>query len=562
MTSDGISGNDSSEGSTEARQRMKLVTVEQMVSVEKEAHATGFTYEMMMENAGHGLANILRGLEAETSGRNLLGLVGPGNNGGDALVALAELAASGWHTSAYLVHRKDDALVDRLRKIGGRIYDFKQDGDGSQLADLIRTSPVVLDGLLGTGSRLPIRGEVGVVMSRVNAVLRDSDVSHYVIAVDCPSGIDCDTGEVPEQCIPADLTVTMAAVKQGLLRLPAFDFVGDLQVVDIGLPGDLSSLSALNVEVADADLVAGILPQRATDSHKGTYGTAMVVAGSINYTGAALLAGSAAYRSGAGLVTVAVPSVIHTALAGHLPEATWLLLPNEVGVISRDAASVLAERLGAGTALLVGPGLGTESTTADFLQRLCDSQARLTGGAPMGFIGASESAESSLDRPLPPMVVDADALKLLARIADWPQRLPQHSVLTPHPGEMAILTGLPRDDIQRNRLTIALKYAREWRHVVVLKGAFTVIAAPNGQATIIPVATSALATAGTGDVLAGLIVGFRAQGVEAYEASVAGAWIHGQAGLYAAAKLGNEASVLAGDVLACVADVITNLPAL
>jgi NAD(P)H-hydrate epimerase len=540
---------------------MKLVTVDQMVAVEKEADRTGLTYAMMMNNAGHGLAGVLLALEEDVPGRSVTGMVGPGNNGGDALVALVEMAASGWNTSAYLVGRDEDPLVGRLRKAGGRTVNAAQDSDRSMLAEMLHSTAVLLDGLLGTGSKLPLRGAVSEVMAAANALLAQMDPPPYTVAVDCPSGINCDTGEAAEQCIPADLTVTMAAVKQGLLRFPAFDYVGDLQVIDIGLPTDHPGLGDLKVDVADADQVGRLLPRRPASSHKGTFGTAVVVAGSVNYTGAALLAGAAAYRAGAGLVTLAVPSVLHPALAGHLPEATWLLLPHELGVISRDAVTVLAEKIAGGcTAMLIGPGLGVEGTTAEFVLRFLEAGIGSSGGTTtMGFLGASGPPVQSADRRLPPMVVDADGLKLVSRVPDWTRRLPAPSVLTPHPGEMAVLTGIGIDEIQQDRTAVATKYAREWGHVVVLKGAFTVIASPSGHATVIPVATAALARAGTGDVLAGLIVGLRAQGVGSYEAAVSGAWIHAQAGLHAASSVGNEASVLAGDVLASVSAVISHL---
>ncbi len=542
---------------------MKLATVAEMLAIEKAADAAGLTYAEMMQNAGAGLAGAVAELarEAQLNEHHVLGLVGPGSNGGDALVALALLAAEGWSATAYLVKRNADDLVDHVQKAGGKIVLAESDPGFVSLTASIVSADVLMDGLLGTGSRPPVRGEVAAVLREATRLILTQSEPPVVVAVDCPSGIDCDTGEVTEHCIPADLTVTMAAVKQGLLRLPAYDYVGDLQVVDIGLPESLPSLVGLPVEVAGASLVARILPSRPSDSHKGSFGTAIVAAGSVNYTGAALLAAQAAYRVGAGLVTLAVPSPLHAALAGQLPEATWLLLPHELGVISRDAASVLMDGVSSATALLVGPGLGTENTTADFIQRLLQlGSGSVPATAQMGFVGASENPAAGAGRGLPPFVLDADGLRLLTRTPDWPRRLPAESILTPHPGEMAVLTGLSKDDIQRNRLPVAAKYASEWGQVVVLKGAFTVIAEPNGRATVIPVATAALARAGTGDVLAGLITGLRAQGVGPYEAAVAGAWIHAQAGLYAASSLGNEASVLAGDVLGFVADVISDLP--
>jgi NAD(P)H-hydrate epimerase len=374
--------------------------------------------------------------------------------------------------------------------------------------------------------------------------------------------VDCDSGEAAEECIHADLTVTMAAVKRGLLSMPAFEYVGEIEVAEIGLSETLPAWSAVQNWVATADEVAMLLPERPLDAHKGTFGTALVVAGSLNYTGAALLAGKAAYRVGAGLVTLGVPSPLHSALAGQFPEATWLLLPHEQGVIAEDAASVVFENLERATALLVGPGFGLEETTHKFLEALLGRKVPLRkGGGRIGFVHTGDEKPAAEDIALPPIVCDADGLKLLARISDWPKRLPAPAVLTPHPGEMSVLTGLKVAEIQRDRLEVARKFAREWGHVVVLKGAFTVVAAPDGQTVTIPVASPALARAGSGDVLAGLIVGLRAQGLDAYEAAVAGAWIHARAGLAAAERQGGTASVLAGDILEMVPDVMAALQA-
>jgi len=365
-------------------------------------------------------------------------------------------------------------------------------------------------------------------------ILEDMDAPPFIIAVDCPSGVDCDSGEAALECIPADLTVTMAAVKQGLLKLPAFEFVGDLTIVDIGLPDDLASFHNLKTEVADYDLVAGLLPERGLDSHKGTFGTALIAAGSLNYTGAALLAATAAYRVGTGLVTLAVPEPLHAALAGQLSEATWVLLPHQAGFISEKASEVLLNHVHRATAFLLGPGIGSDISTRKFVETVV-SAVKL------------------------PAVIDADGLRHLAQIPDWHKKIFPLTVLTPHAGEMSALTGLSKEDIQANRNEIALKFAKEWGHVVVLKGAFTVVASPDGQMTIIPVASPALARAGTGDVLAGLIVGLRAQGLDAYSAAVAGAFIHAEAGLIAAEDLGTTASVLASDLLNSIPDVMSEL---
>jgi NAD(P)H-hydrate epimerase len=229
-------------------------------------------------------------------------------------------------------------------------------------------------------------------------------------------------------------------------------------------------------------------------------------------------------------------------------------------VISAEAADVLAENLERATALLIGPGFGLEDTTRDFLTHFLEGSLATRRAAPrIGFVPAESRTSAQASRSLPPLVLDADGLKLLAKIPDWQKKLPSPAILTPHPGEMSVLTGLPVDEIQADRQGISRRFAGEWGHVVVLKGAFTVIAAPNGGTTVIPVANAALARAGTGDVLAGLIVGLRAQGLGAVEAATAGAWIHARAGLEAAEAVGTSASVLAGDLVDAIPDVLAEL---
>ena len=540
---------------------MKLVTVPEMLAIEKEADANGLSYAEMMENAGAGLADVILELFYDDGeGLSAFGLVGSGNNGGDTLVALEHLANNGWQTQAYLINRRTDQLVKRLEAAGGEIIYAEQDTGLETLAESIETTDILLDGLLGTGIKLPLNENIENLLMEINDVLDILDEPPYVIAVDCPSGVDCDTGEAADACIPSDMTVTMAAIKQGLLKLPAFELVGDLITVGIGLPDELPALDNVKTEVAEEMLVSGLLPERSLESHKGTFGTALIAAGSANYTGAALLSGKAAYRVGAGLVTMAVPAMLHAALAGHFPEATWSLLPHERGVIAREAVKPLMKNFERATALLVGPGFGTEDTTREFLSDLLTGEfVPKKNSGRIGFVRNPETAPAESFTHLPPMVIDADGLKLLAKIENWYTILPAPAVLTPHPGEMAVLTGLTIEEIQNNRLAIATQYAQEWGHVVVLKGAFTVIAAPNGTSTMIPVASPALARAGTGDILAGLLVGLMAQGLDSYDAAIAAAWIHAQAGLIAADALGSTASVLAGDVLDAVPDVMADL---
>ena len=505
---------------------MKLVSVEQMHAIEREADAKGITYDIMMKNAGEGLAITVYKLSQSHSWGAVMGLVGLGNNGGDTLVALSWLNKNGCNTHAYLIGRSPsgDPLTEAYMHTGGVVIQAAQDEEFIKLKSALSESHVLLDGVLGTGMRLPLRDEIGSVLLETKSHLASLKQPPFVIAVDCPSGVNCDTGEAAEQTIRADLTVTMAAIKQGLLKLPAFEFTGNLQVVDIGLPPDLISWNRVTSEMADAGMVAGILPRRGFDAHKGTFGSLFILAGSTTYTGAALLSAAAAYRSGIGLVRMGVPAPLHAAISGQLPETTWVLLPEESGYLAESAGDIILQSLDRITAVLVGPGMGTLRTTRNLIELL-------------------------LEKVELPLVVDADGLRLMGLIPSWEKRLAGFAILTPHPGEMSALTGLPIGEIQANRIEIASQYSKLWGHIVVLKGAFTVVAAPDGRTAVIPVATPALARAGTGDVLSGLIAGLRGQGIESFEAAVAGAYIHGKAGFQAAESVGTATSVLASDVV-------------
>lgn len=506
----------------------KLVSVAEMRAVEQAADELGLSYAQMMENAGRGL---VKSILAHSHGReqSAIAIIGAGNNGGDALVALAALGEAGWKTGALLIGKRfnHDEHVKQARKAGAEIrtLDFDKHETLEKHAAWLAGYAFLIDGLLGTGLHLPVREALAKVMAEIKLAVEQAASRPFVVAVDCPSGMDCDSGEVAPQAIKADLTVTMAAIKYGMLTLPAYEYLGELEVVDIGLTNRVRPWATLTRQALDAEVVRLMLPPRPLGAHKGTFGTAMLVAGSQRYPGAALLAGRAAYKSGAGLVTIATPKTVQPMLAGQLPEATWLPLAAEDGSIAATAAKTITSSLERVTALLLGPGLGLVEVTGEFVGKLLKAE-------------------------LPPLVIDADGLKLLAAYKDWHRRFLLDAVLTPHPGEMAILTDMKVEEIQAARIETAERFAKIWNQVVVLKGAFTVIAAPDGRTALLPLATPALARAGTGDVLAGLIAGLRAQGAPAYEAACAGVWLHGQAGLRAAAALGGSARVLAGDLLA------------
>jgi ADP-dependent NAD(P)H-hydrate dehydratase / NAD(P)H-hydrate epimerase len=534
---------------------VKLFTVAEMQALENEANRKGLSYVEMMENAGFGIANEIDIAYSHIPNKNIFALVGSGNNGGDALVALSYLTKNQWNTCAYIVRKRvaNDPLIDRLIKLNGNIISIDHDNDLLELNKLIDKCSIVIDGIFGTGIKLPLSGETANVLDFIKNRLSNTTNRIHVVAVDCPSGIDCDTGAVAPETIPADMTVTMAGVKIGLINFPAANITGELRVASIGSIDQLDAYTKNKKIILSRELIKKIIPIRRVDSHKGTFGTTFIIAGSVSYTGAAFLAGMAAYRSGVGLVTMAVPEPLHAALSGEFPEATWVLLPHEMGKISSDAVPIIYKNINRATAVLIGPGFGLENTTREFLKGLLHQ----------GELFHREKALKNTDDTAPahtiPVVIDADGLKLLTTIDHWPELLASPAILTPHPGEMAVLTGLTIDKIQENRICIAKKYASLWGHVVVLKGAYTVIADPNEQIALVPVASPALAKAGTGDVLAGLIVGLRAQGVNAFDAACAGAWIHANAGLLAAQSIGNTASVIASDILNQVQRVISNL---
>ncbi|MDD3827866.1 MAG: NAD(P)H-hydrate dehydratase [Anaerolineae bacterium] len=541
---------------------VKIITVEKSRELEKAADEGGLSFARMMENAGRATARAVEQLLAPRD-RRVVVLVGPGNNGGDGLVAAHYLAQVGARVTCYLWKREaaGDDNLERVQAGGLPVVWAEDDGDHEALRGLLQGADVVVDALLGVGVSLPLRDNLRSLLETVNASLGErrgaAELAHavpgaglmaapLVVAVDCPTGLDSDTGEVDPATLQADVTVTFAHPKVGLLRFPGAGKVGRIVVADIGIPADLAA--DVDLEMATAETVAAWLPERSPSSHKGTFGRVLVVAGSVNYVGAAALAGSGAKRVGAGLVTMALPGPIQSAVAANLAEATYLLLPHDMGVVNSGAVQVVRERMGDYDALLLGPGLSQEDETVAFVQTFLGLHRRERRGR-LGFVERSEPEGEEQPAP-PPLVVDADGLNALAQVPDWWRSLPPGTILTPHPGEMARLVGgdATAAEVQADREGMARRMAGEWGAVVVLKGALTVVAAPDGRAMVQPFANPGLATAGTGDVLAGAIAGLRAQGLEAFEAAVAGAYVHGLAGELARDELG-EMGMVAGDLL-------------
>ncbi|MFP3895540.1 MAG: NAD(P)H-hydrate dehydratase [Anaerolineales bacterium] len=534
---------------------MKLVSIEKMGQIEEAANAAGLRYDIMMENAGKAAALATRELLRHTASHVLI-LVGPGNNGGDGLVAARYLRAWGHRVTVYIWkrEREEDPNLQKVQSMDMPLVRADEDPEFEALEALVRNADVVLDALLGTGVQGSLRGDLPALLIHVSEGLKPrqekrmvpffhlltpsgpslrgaswrkkpSTSRPLVVAVDTPSGLDCDTGQVDEHTLHADLTVTFAAPKPGLFLFPGAARVGELLVADIGIAPQFAADVPLCV--ATPQRVGQSLPGRPANAHKGSFGKALIVAGSINYVGAPCLAAEAAYRVGTGLVTLAAANAIYDSVTAKLTEATFLVLPDDMGALTPAALPLIAEQAEEYDVLLVGPGLGTEQKTGAFVQALLRGETQIRRPS-LGFEVSEPEAETTFTPP--PLVIDADALNLIADKGEWWKEIPTGSVITPHPGEMARLLHCEIGDIESDRIGTAADTAKKWGCTVILKGAYTVVASPTGQATVIPFANPALATAGTGDVLAGTIAGLIAQGLSGYEAAVCGAYVHGLAG--------------------------------
>ncbi len=338
--------------------------------------------------------------------------------------------------------------------------------------------------------------------------------------------MNCDTGAVDPHTVPADLTVTFAHAKVGHYLFPGAELCGEIVVTDIGIAPELSA--NLQTFVLDQAMVEPWMPKRPRMSHKGTFGKLMAAVGCVNYPGAAYLALAAAGRSGAGLITGAVAQPVWTVSAARLVEPTWLPLPHDDGFLNGEAAPKLLAALESYNVLLLGCGLGNTPATSEFT---------------LSILQALRTTHHALR-----LLIDADGLNILSKLAGWQSLLPPNTVITPHPAEMARLCGISVKEVAENRWQLARAKAAEWNCIVLLKGPYTVIAEPGGQLAVLPIATPALATAGTGDVLAGTIAGLMTQGVDSFQAACLGSWLHGQAGLRCEREIG-KIGVIASDLI-------------
>jgi ADP-dependent NAD(P)H-hydrate dehydratase / NAD(P)H-hydrate epimerase len=489
---------------------LKVVTAGEMRAIEEEVVARGTTLTTLMERAGLAVANEV----SQQQEGNILVLVGPGNNGGDGLIAARHLEDGGRHVAVYAYRRQN------LEPYTGAWVNSESDRDLTRLADLVSESQVVVDAVLGTGQTRPPDEELTRILQCVNQKRASGNPA---IAVDVPTGVSADTGAVPGEAFAATKTLCLAFLKCGSVVYPGAEYSGKTTVLDVRIPIDLAN-DVRRIFPEDPDIEER-LPSRGENSNKGSSGNLLVVAGSGDYLGAPVLSSVAAYRAGAGLVNLALPSAILKTVASNVTEAIFTPLPEVDRRISVQALPVIQKGLEKARALLFGPGLGLSDDTVKVTQET------------LSFV--SETGK--------PAVFDADGLNALSGLQNWWETKAK-LVITPHPGEMSRLTGLSIQDIQSDRVSTAQRFATEWEVVVVLKGAGTIVASPDGEVSINGTGGPNLATAGTGDVLSGIIGGLLAQGVDTFDAAVAGVYLHGRAGDLVREDLG-DVGTIASDLL-------------
>lgn len=520
---------------------MRIVNADQMRRIEQAAFERGVEPFGLMGEAGRAAVRaILARLGDRATGAKALVLVGPRNNGGDGLVIAEELAAAGLRVNLWLYHREGlggapvaDDLIAHLPTI--------HSGEDTALVALQRMlaeATVVVDATYGIGGRSALAPDLDAALKAANERGRVPGV--LTVAVDIPTGVDAATGAVVGTAFVADLTVTFGRPKRGLYQPPGMAYSGAIVIDQLGL--DEGELPADTPNLIARDDALDRLPRRTKDAHKGDAGSLLIVGGSRNYLGAPVLSAHAALRAGAGLVTLAVPQSLVAVCAPQVPEATYVPLPEaEWGVSGPEAATALADALGRYTALQIGNGLGRHEPT---------------DGALASFFGLGGTAGPKLEMPI---LIDADGVNWLSTVPDWWERLSDlELVLTPHHGEMARLLGVERRAVSAEPWQHALEAARRWGQVVVLKGGHSVVATPGGDLWVSPAANPALASAGTGDTLAGIIAGFLAQGLAAADAAILGLWVGARAADLASAAVGTL-PMIASDLPARVAEAIREL---
>lgn len=503
---------------------MKALTASQMQDVDRRTiDDIGIPGVVLMENAGRGVAEeIIR--RYPSPGRRALIVAGKGNNGGDGYVIARHLLNRSWQVLTLVLADKRDIKGDAalnltaLEKCGGEITFVPDDKALATGLAAAGEFTVLIDALFGTGLTKPVTGVY------LKAIHWFNEQILPVVAVDIPSGVNASTGQVLGTAVRASLTVTFAFAKVGLVSYPGAGMVGELVTVDIGIPEKIVSQVVADCKLVDSVEASPLLPVRYQDGHKGSFGHLLVVAGSIGKCGAAVMAAESGLRGGAGLVTLACPQCVQPVIASRLTEVMTAPVADSDGVICPQSLDALLSLAAGKQALVIGPGLGVSAETGAVIRCLIQETAL-------------------------PTVVDADGLTALSGYTEIFKQLSDRPiVLTPHPGEMARMTAKSVDEIQANRVAVARDFAICHHVVLVLKGARTLIAAPDGMVHVNSTGHAGLASGGMGDVLTGLIGSLLAQGLSAMNAATLGVFLHGLAADRLMDSLGN-AGLLATDVM-------------
>ena len=501
-----------------------------MRAVDKAASETGgIPSIVLMENAAIACVDEMKKDFGDLTRKRIAVFCGKGNNGGDGFAAARHLHNMGAEVSVYLVcgnEFKGDAKInfDIIKKMNVNIDVVS---DTENLKYIIRSNDIIIDAIYGTG----IHGTVGGISYDVINEINEN--SKYTLAVDVPSGINSDSGEICGICVRADKTVTFAAYKVGMLMFPAADFTGKVTVKDISIPDYIIEGQNININVTDEEFVRASFPARENNSQKGDYGKVLVIAGSAGMTGAAYLSSQSAVVSGSGLVTLALPKGLNGAMEAKTTEVMTLPVDDINGHISADASEEILERIDKADAVLIGPGLGRSSDAARVLKNVLSSSKV-------------------------PVIVDADGINAAAKNMDMLSDCTCPVIFTPHTVEMARLTGLDRDYIEENRLVVSKEFAEEYGVTVILKGHHTIVTASDGEQYINITGNPGLATGGSGDVLAGITASLAARGINEAAAAAMAVYIHGKAGDIAKDKYGME-SVTASRVMKSIPDALRQI---
>lgn len=511
---------------------MKLVNSREMNEIDQQAiHEYGIPGLILMENAGIRTVEVIEEILQATSGKNVVVLVGRGNNGGDGLVIARHLMNAGATVFVFALAKPDLLPPDSrtnyeiFKNMGGQFCELHSEGDLDSLMICLFNSDLIVDALYGNGFKGSLNEYEARLVGMVNWCRKP------VVAVDIPSGVDADSGMVHGTAIKASHTVCFALPKIGLVLEPGKDYVGTLSIADISIPRRLLEDNRLKTNLITADMVGPLIRMRPSESHKGTFGHALIVGGSTGLTGAVVMASYAALRCGAGLVTAALPETLLPIVDGVMTEVMTTPLPqSREALIGLEAMAFLDNLMGTVSVGAIGPGMSVHAEAAAVMQHI-------------------------LRRSGIPLVIDADGLNALVGNTEIFKDRQVPIVITPHPGEMARLTGRSITEIQSDRLGIARQFAMEWGVTLVLKGNKTVVADPLGNLFVNIIGNPGMATAGSGDVLCGIITGLIAQGLKATEAAVAGVYLHARCGDRVAEYKGQR-GLVAGDLIATLPDIL------